>query len=149
MAVPRFGFSLNVEKLTSYCSRWFLTTDNCKKWRKTCAFDIIWHAGNEKQRGILTFPSSLGLSLKCTTGPGWVLVDLWEKQKTKEGWKSDAAATIKRMFNVYHTCCMIIECAPIPWPIWLWCDRITLQCLHCGLSHTQGGIWLTCSHVPI
>lgn len=28
-----------------------------------------------------TLPSSLGLSLKWTTGPGWVLVDLWGQEK--------------------------------------------------------------------
>lgn len=32
---------------------------------------------------VLTFPSSLGLSLKCTTGPGWVLVDLQDKNQFK------------------------------------------------------------------
>lgn len=33
----------------------------------------------------LTLPSSFGLSLKWTTGPGWVLVDLGERGKDKMG----------------------------------------------------------------
>lgn len=35
---------------------------------------------------LLTLPSSFGLSLKWTTGPGWVLVDLWWEGKIRRRW---------------------------------------------------------------
>lgn len=31
-----------------------------------------------------TLPSSMGLSLMCTTGPGWVLVDLFGVSETEK-----------------------------------------------------------------
>lgn len=50
-----------------------------KKCRNVCSF-----RGTRRGRLSVTFPSSMGLSLMCTTGPGCVLVDLCKLEGHKK-----------------------------------------------------------------
>ena len=42
----------------------------------SCLGNVLW--------GFCTFPSSMGLSLMWTTGPGWVLVDLGGGERERD-----------------------------------------------------------------